>query len=69
MTTFLEAYEKHGPDVERIAQALGIAPSEADRLINAEMERKHAHRLVTARREQNARYREQIRGIRARRPA
>ncbi|QND41554.1 hypothetical protein HB770_10990 [Rhizobium leguminosarum bv. viciae] len=37
--TFLEAYALHGPDVERIAEALGITPPEADRLINEVIER------------------------------
>ena len=39
MITFSEAYAAIGPDVEAIAELLGIAPSEADRLINAEMNR------------------------------
>ncbi len=67
--TFLEAYTIHGPDVERIAEDLGITPPEADRLVNEEIERKFAHRLVTTRREYNARVRDQLRGIRCRRPA
>lgn len=37
--TFLEAYAIHGPDVEEIAKAMGIAPPAADRLINAKMNR------------------------------
>jgi DNA-directed RNA polymerase specialized sigma24 family protein len=43
--TFLEAYALHGPDVERIAEAMGITPSEADRLINEAMERRHQQRV------------------------
>ncbi|WP_165505478.1 hypothetical protein [Rhizobium leguminosarum] len=43
--TFLEAFTKFGPDVERIAEALGITPPEADRLINEAMERRHQQRV------------------------
>ncbi|QIG70459.1 hypothetical protein EVB88_075 [Rhizobium phage RHph_N28_2] len=43
--TFLEAYLLHGPDVERIAEELGITPPEADRLINEAMERRHQQRV------------------------
>jgi hypothetical protein len=43
--TFLEAYALLGPDVERIAEALGITPPEADRLINEAMERRHQQRV------------------------
>ncbi|MGO6879451.1 hypothetical protein ACC734_17010 [Rhizobium ruizarguesonis] len=43
--TFLEAFTKYGPDVERIAEALGITPPEADRLINEAMERRHQQRV------------------------
>jgi hypothetical protein len=39
--TFPEAYASVGPDVEAIAKLLGISPSEADRLINEEMNRRH----------------------------
>lgn len=46
--TFLEAYTIHGPDVEAIAKLLGIAPAEADRLINEEMNRRHAEVLPWA---------------------
>ncbi|MBB3743880.1 plasmid maintenance system antidote protein VapI [Rhizobium sp. BK591] len=48
--TFLEAYALHGPDVERIAEALGITPPEADRLINDEMERRYQKRVQIDRR-------------------
>ena len=40
--TFLEAYILYGPDVEKIAVAVGIKSHEADRLINNEMDRRHA---------------------------
>jgi plasmid maintenance system antidote protein VapI len=43
--TFLEAFTKFGPDVERIAEALGITPPEADRLINEAMERRNQQRV------------------------
>lgn len=46
MMTFLEAYKLHGPDVERIADELGIAPHEADRLINAKMNERHTNRTT-----------------------
>lgn len=42
MITFLEAYTLHGPDVERIAVSMRIKPHEVDRLINEEMNRRHA---------------------------
>lgn len=48
--TFLEAFTKFGPDVERIAQALKITPPEADRLINEAMERRHHQRVQRSRR-------------------
>lgn len=48
--TFLEAFTKFGPDVERIAKALGITPPEADRLINELMERRHQQRVQRGRR-------------------
>ncbi|WP_165410039.1 hypothetical protein [Rhizobium ruizarguesonis] len=48
--TFLEAYAIHGPDVERIAEALGITPPEADRLINEALERRHQQRVQRSRR-------------------
>jgi plasmid maintenance system antidote protein VapI len=44
--TFLEAFTKYGPDVERVAEALGITPPEADRLINEAMERRHQKRMA-----------------------
>jgi hypothetical protein len=43
--TFPEAYRFYGPDVQRIAGALGIEPAFADRLINAAMEEKWQARL------------------------
>ena len=43
--TFDEAFTLHGPDVERIARRLGIAPHEADRRINAEMNKRQEVRL------------------------
>lgn len=61
--TFTEAYAIHGPDVERIAHLLGIAPSEADQLINKRMDERHARRV------KDARTRSELREIRARRPA
>ncbi len=39
--TFLEAHALHGPDVELIAETLGVTPPEADRLINAKMDREY----------------------------
>lgn len=48
--TFLEAFTKYGPDVERIAETLGITPPEADRLINEAMERRHQQRVQRSRR-------------------
>ncbi|QJS25773.1 hypothetical protein [Rhizobium ruizarguesonis] len=50
MITFLEAYALHGPDVERIAEALGITHPEADRLINEAMERRYQQRVQRGRR-------------------
>lgn len=44
--TFLEAFTKYGPDVERIGEALGITPQEADRLINDLMDRRYQKRAV-----------------------
>lgn len=61
--TFDEAYALCGPDVERVAYLLGIAPSEADRLINKRMDEKHARRV------KDERVRTNLREIRARRPA
>lgn len=48
--TFLEAFTKYGPDVERIAEALGITPPEADRLINEAMDRRYHERIKNCRR-------------------
>jgi len=48
--TFLEAFTKYGPDVERIADALGITPPEADRLINDLMDRRYQKRAQYSRR-------------------
>lgn len=48
--TFLEAFTKFGPDVERIAQALKITPPEADRLINGLMDIRHEKRVENCRR-------------------
>lgn len=48
--TFLEAYEICGPDVERIALLLCVTPPEADRLINALMERRYQKRVQYRRR-------------------
>lgn len=70
--TFIEAYTAVGPDVEAIAKLLGIAPSEADRLINEEMERRHQERRKkeqSYQRAYNLRMREQLREIRAGRSA
>lgn len=56
--TFSEAFTLHGPDVETIAQAMGIQPHEADKLINEEMDRKFAAKSREKLLEQNrARYR------------
>ena len=66
--TFSEAYNIHGPDVEAIAKLLGIAPSEADRLINEEMERRHQERRekrLSYHREYDRRVRVQLREISA----
>jgi hypothetical protein len=71
--TFSEAFTLHGPDVERIARDIGITPPEADRLINEEMKRRHEGRRRPERlsyhRDYNFRSREDLREIRARRPA
>ncbi|WP_416066081.1 hypothetical protein ACK9YZ_06940 [Rhizobium sp. ZK1] len=48
--TFLEAFTKYGPDVERIAEALGISPPEADRLINGYMDIRYEKRAESRRR-------------------
>jgi hypothetical protein len=48
--TFLEAFTKFGPDVERIAEALCITPPEADRLINESMDRRYQKRVQYCRR-------------------
>lgn len=40
--TFPEAYQIHGPDVEAIAEVMGIEPAFADRLINAKMNFRHS---------------------------
>ncbi|TWB61672.1 hypothetical protein FBZ98_1011017 [Rhizobium sp. ERR 922] len=42
--TFSEAYASIGPDVEAIAELLGIPAAEADKQINAEMNRAHAEK-------------------------
>lgn len=67
--TFEEAFALYPYDVECIAAETGIAPNEVDHLINELMERKHAEKLVTKRREYNARYRQQLRGFRQGRSA
>lgn len=48
--TFLEAFTKYGPDVERIAQALKITPPQADRLVNELMDRRYEKRAQYCRR-------------------
>ncbi|MCW0014886.1 hypothetical protein [Rhizobium sp. BT-226] len=48
--TFLEAFTKYGPDVERIAEVLNITAPEADRLINEAMERRYQKRVQYRRR-------------------
>ncbi|MDK4720108.1 hypothetical protein PH552_12210 [Rhizobium sp. CNPSo 3968] len=66
--TFSEAYAIHGPDVEAVAKLLGIAPAEADRLINEEMNRRHQERHETRlsyHRGYDQRVRVQLREIRA----
>ncbi len=71
--TFSQAYTLYGPDVERIARRLGIAPHEADRRINAEMNKRHKERTAgdrearrkEYRRDYNLRIRDQLRKIRA----
>ena len=71
--TFLELFEKLGPDVERIARDLGITPPEADRLINDELNRRHEERRrpdrLSYHRDYNLRSRDQLREIRAGRSA
>lgn len=42
--TFSEAYSAIGPDVEAIAELLGISAADADRKINAEMNRAHVEK-------------------------
>ncbi len=66
--TFSEAYAAIGPDVEAIAELLGIAPAEADRLINEEMNRRHEERRdkrLSYHRGYDQRVRVQLREIRA----
>jgi len=63
MTTFSEAFTLYGPDVEAIAQELGIDPSYADRLINEKLNKRYENRI------RNERVRSDLREIRARRPA
>jgi hypothetical protein len=72
--TFSEAYAIHGPDVEAIADALGIAPSAADSMINAELTQRHIDRIKeekrrTAQRDHMRRVRSDLRSIRAGRSA
>jgi len=72
--TFSEAYAIHGPDVEAIADALGIAPPVADSLINAELTKRHHDRLKeekrrTAQRDHMRRVRSDLRAMRAGRSA
>lgn len=43
--TFPDVYRLYGPDVERIAEAMNMLPSDADRLINARMESDWRERL------------------------
>jgi hypothetical protein len=59
--TFAEAFNLIGPDVEAIAQELGIDPSEADRLINEKLNKRYENRI------RNERVRSELRDIRARR--
>lgn len=56
---FSEAYSLFGPDVELIAEAMGITPPEADRLISERMNRKYRARI------ENASIRDELRAIRA----
>lgn len=55
--TFPEAYALHGPDTIAISEALGIPEHEADRLINAEMERAREEKGRTSRSEYLREYR------------
>ncbi|MBB3453919.1 hypothetical protein FHT86_002175 [Rhizobium sp. BK313] len=69
---FEEAFTLYGPDVEKIAEAMGIKPHKADRLINAAMNKRYekAHRPVfdpaEYRRQNNLRLRAELREIRRR---
>ncbi len=72
--TFSEAYAIHGPDVEAIADALGIPQHAADRLINAELTQRHTDRIKeekrrTAQRDYMRRVRSDLRAIRTGRSA
>jgi hypothetical protein len=58
--TFSEAYALYGPDVEQMAQAMGIDPPAADRLINDKLNRRYRDR------QENARIRSELGEIRAR---
>ncbi len=56
MITFSEAYTSLGPDVEAIAELLDIDADEADRLVNAEMDKRYAQQSIKEFwREENAR--------------
>jgi hypothetical protein len=60
---FSEAYSLYGPDVELIAEAMGITPPEADRLISQRLNEKYL------RLQRDQRNRAVLAEIRARRPA
>lgn len=55
--TFADAYALHGPDTIAISEALGIPEHEADRLINAELERAREEKGRTSRSEYLREYR------------
>jgi hypothetical protein len=69
---FSQAFALYGPDVEKIAEAMGIKPPKADRLINAAMNKRYEkeHRPVfdpvEYRRQHNLRLRAELREIRRR---
>lgn len=45
MTTFLQAFNQHGPDTIAIAEALGISEAQADRLVNDHMKERYELKL------------------------
>ncbi|CAD7023241.1 hypothetical protein REJC140_00140 [Pseudorhizobium endolithicum] len=67
--TLLQALAQFGPDTIAISKAMGIPEHEADRLINAEMDRRYRISLIDSRKAYNRRVRQALQDLRARRPA